>query len=107
MVSSGSGCFGVILGALCPSKSGLMNKHIVKHIVELVSSAHVSSRNQFDVFSRVEGIAMMFQCPLVHARKIFQVINEVLLPNAQRLSSPFYFSRYMCRYKRRNGYFTT
>jgi len=21
------------LGALCPSKSGLMNKHIVKHIV--------------------------------------------------------------------------
>ena len=22
-----------LLGALCPSKSGLMNKHIVKHIV--------------------------------------------------------------------------
>jgi len=22
-----------VLGALCPSKSGLMNKHIVKHIV--------------------------------------------------------------------------
>jgi len=25
---------GFIFGALCPSKSGLMNKHIVKHIVE-------------------------------------------------------------------------
>ena len=24
-----------IFGALCPSKSGLMNKHIVKHIVKL------------------------------------------------------------------------
>jgi hypothetical protein len=25
---------GSLLGALCPSKSGLMNKHIVKHIVK-------------------------------------------------------------------------
>ena len=25
----------VIFGALCPSKSGLMNKHIVKHIVDV------------------------------------------------------------------------
>jgi hypothetical protein len=25
-----------LLGALCPSKSGLMNKHIVKHIVKLI-----------------------------------------------------------------------
>jgi hypothetical protein len=24
----------LFLGALCPSKSGLMNKHIVKHIVK-------------------------------------------------------------------------
>ena len=23
----------IVFGALCPSKSGLMNKHIVKHIV--------------------------------------------------------------------------
>ena len=33
-----SGSLGVndpFLGALCPSKSGLMNKHIVKHIVKL------------------------------------------------------------------------
>ena len=36
----------LFLGALCPSKSGLMNKHIVKHIVSSISKGIESVMNK-------------------------------------------------------------
>ena len=32
--------------ALCPFKSGLMNKHIVKHIVTMITESHISVKTR-------------------------------------------------------------